>query len=171
MSEVQVPVHESPIKTPKQLITVGILAFVVPVVFIVFIAKLIIGGLNVNPDNAEFSEESTAKRLQPVSQVHIGTPPAAPAPVAAVATDAKAAPASGDKVYQASCMACHGAGLMNAPKLGDKAAWGPRIAQGTSTLHNNALNGIRMMPARGGNAGLSEGEVKAAVDYMVAQSK
>lgn len=171
MNEAHIPEHYSPIKTPKQLVTVAVLAFVVPVLLIVFIAKLAVGGLKVDPNNQDFSEQATATRIKPVGEVHIGTPPAAPAPTAAAATDTKAAPASGDQVYQASCAACHGAGLMGAPKLGDKAAWSARIAQGTATLHNNALNGVRTMPARGGNSSLSDADVKAAVDYMVAKAK
>lgn len=170
MNEAHTPEHDSPIKTPKQLITVGVLAFVVPVLLIVLVAKLAIGGLNVNPSNQEFSEQATAKRLQPVGEVHIGAPPAAPAP-APVTADAKAAPASGDQVYQASCAACHGAGLMGAPKLGDKTAWGPRVAQGTTTLHDHAIKGIRTMPAKGGNTALSDADVVAAVDFMVSKAK
>lgn len=172
MNEAHIPEHYSPIKTPKQLVTVAVLAFVVPVLLIVFIAKLAIGGLNVDKNNLNFSEQATATRLKPVGEVHIGTPPPAPAPVAAVAaSDAKAAPASGDKVFQANCIACHGAGLMGAPKLGDKAAWSARIAQGAATLRDHALKGIRAMPARGGNSALSDADVTAAVDYMMAQSK
>ena len=170
--EARIPEHYSPIKTPKQLITVAVLAFIVPVLLIVFIAQLAMGGMKVKPDNADFSEQAVAKRLQPVGQVNIGTAPApAPANPAAAPAAAKAEPASGDKVFQASCMACHGAGLMGAPKVGDKAAWGPRIAQGVNVLHDHALKGIRTMPAKGGNAGLADAEVKAAVDYMVSQSK
>lgn len=66
---------------------------------------------------------------------------------------------------------CHAAGIADAPKFGDKAAWKARIAQGQSILHEHALKGIRMMPAKGGNAALADAEVKGAVDYMVAQSK
>jgi cytochrome c5 len=66
---------------------------------------------------------------------------------------------------------CHAAGLAGAPKLGDKAAWQPRIAQGIPTLYAHALNGIRTMPARGGNTNLSDAEVKAAVDHLVAKAK
>ena len=61
---------------------------------------------------------------------------------------------------------CHGTGLMNAPKLGDKALWAPRVAQGYDTLVKNAVNGIRTMPAKGGNGGLSDSEVAGAVKYM-----
>jgi cytochrome c5 len=55
--------------------------------------------------------------------------------------------------------------------MGDKAAWKPRIAQGSATLHEHAIKGIRTMPPKGGNLNLSDAEVSAAVDYMVSQSK
>lgn len=82
------------------------------------------------------------------------------------ATDSKA----GEKTYQAACAMCHAAGLMEAPKLGDKAAWEPRIAQGKETLVEHAIKGIRMMPAKGGNPGLSDDEVAQAVVYMANKS-
>jgi cytochrome c5 len=74
-------------------------------------------------------------------------------------------------VYQQVCGVCHAAGLAGAPKTGDKAGWQPRIAQGVPTLYTHAINGIRTMPARGGNPSLSDAEVKAAVDYLLAQAK
>jgi cytochrome c oxidase subunit 2 len=92
---------------------------------------------------------------------------------AAVAGDASAAaePADGKGVYDQICQACHAAGLAGAPRTGDKAAWAPRIARGEAVLMQNALKGIRMMPPRGGNPGLSDQQVRAAVAYMVTQSK
>ena len=81
----------------------------------------------------------------------------------------------GKKVYGNVCAMCHAAGVAGAPKPGDKADWGPRIAQGMDTLHKHALEGFTgakgMMPARGGSTTLSDDDVKAAVDFMVAQSK
>lgn len=83
--------------------------------------------------------------------------------------------AAGEKVYNESCQSCHAAGIAGAPKFGDKAAWADRIAQGMETLNNNSINGFTgktgMMPAKGGNAALSDDEVKAAVEYMVAHSR
>lgn len=81
--------------------------------------------------------------------------------VAAVPAAAPAAPATADagngkKVYDASCMACHSTGAAGAPKLGDKAAWAPRIAQGLDTLHTHAVKGIRAMPPRGTCAACSD---------------
>lgn len=73
---------------------------------------------------------------------------------------------SGEEVYTAVCAMCHAAGLMSAPKFGDKGQWQPRIAQGYETLIKNATNGIRSMPARGGNPGLTDGEIANAVAHM-----
>ena len=102
---------------------------------------------------------------------------AAPAPVAAAPAPAPAAPvnAAGEGVYKKVCALCHSSGVAGAPKPGDKADWEPRIAQGDETLYKHAIEGYTgskgMMPARGGGASLTDDEVKAAVDYMVALSK
>jgi len=102
---------------------------------------------------------------------------AAPAPAASETTAAATATDSalGKSVYGKTCALCHGAGIAGAPKPGDKDDWGPRIAQGNDTLYKHAIEGFTgakgMMPPRGGGANLSDDEVKAAVDYMVAQSK
>ena len=113
-------------------------------------------------------------------------PAAAPAPApaetpAAAAAPADAAPAPvadsglGKSAYNKTCALCHAAGVAGAPKPGDKADWGPRIAQGKDTLYKHALEGFTgakgMMPARGGGASLTDDEVKAAVDHMVALSQ
>ena len=83
--------------------------------------------------------------------------------------------ASGKAVYDRACAMCHAAGVAGAPKLGDKAAWGPRIAQGNDTLYTHALKGFQgkagVMPPKGGNMSLKDEDVKAAVDYMVLQGK
>ena len=107
---------------------------------------------------------------------------AAPAPAAETAPVAQAAPAqaaaapeaasaNGEKTYKATCFACHDVGVAGAPKLGDKALWDPRIATGKDALYNSALHGKNAMPPKGGNAALSDADVKAAVDYMVGQVK
>lgn len=98
---------------------------------------------------------------------------AAPAaePVAVAAAPGATAATDGKGVYDQTCQMCHAAGIAGAPKTGDQAAWSARVAQGDQTLYNHAINGIRLMPAKGGNPGLSDGQVKAAVDYMVSASK
>ena len=107
-------------------------------------------------------ESATIDRIKPFGEVNIGT-----APVAA----ASSAGADGKGTYNASCAACHASGAAGSPKLGDKAAWNARIAQGESTLFDHAINGFKGMPAKGGNASLSDDAVKAAVKYMVDGSK
>ena len=100
--------------------------------------------------------------------------------VPAAATSAAAPAAStgptgntvdGKKIYDSSCMACHATGAAGAPKVGDKAAWQPRIAQGMDTLVNHAINGIRAMPPKGTCATCSDADLRAAVEYMVSESK
>src|SRR5579871_2939164 len=82
---------------------------------------------------------------------------------------------SGTEVFQQVCSACHGTGVAGAPKAGDKAAWGPRIAKGKDTLYEHALKGFQgssgVMPAKGGRADLSDDLVKQAVDHMVSMAK
>jgi cytochrome c5 len=95
------------------------------------------------------------------------TPPAAPA-AKGPAPSAETL-ATGEKIYTATCLACHGAGVLGAPKFGDKAMWAPRIAKGMDVLYANSIKGINTMPARGGNAALKDDELKAAVDYMVSK--
>ena len=70
------------------------------------------------------------------------------------------------QIIAANCAMCHEGGLMGAPKIGSEEQWAPRIAQGKDTLVSHAINGIRTMPARGGNAKLSDEEVAAAVIDM-----
>jgi cytochrome c5 len=87
------------------------------------------------------------------------------------ASSSFAADRSGEAVFKAVCTTCHSAGLMNAPKFGDKVAWKPRIAQTVPVLYQHALNGIRMMPAKGTCTACTEKEIKNAVDYMVSNAK
>jgi cytochrome c5 len=89
---------------------------------------------------------------------------------AAAAGGASASAADGQQVFQTTCSACHGTGVMGAPKFGNKGDWAPRIAKGKATLYDHALHGFKQMPAKGGNPSLSDAQVKAAVDYMVAQA-
>lgn len=99
--------------------------------------------------------------------------PAAPAPEpAAKAASAPAADlAHGQQIYRQACAFCHDKGVAGAPKIGDAASWGPRLAQGMDVLYTASLRGKGAMPAKGGNPALSDGDVKAAVDYMAAQSR
>ncbi len=79
--------------------------------------------------------------------------------------------ADGKSVYDTICVACHATGVANAPKLGDKAAWAPRVATGKDALVKSVVTGKGAMPPKAGNAGLAEADIKAAVDYMLSSVK
>lgn len=187
MSEIHVEEHASPIKTPKQLIIVVALAFLVPITLIAVLASLVTGGADLSKGNPALSSEEIAKRIKPVGEVAIDASqpkpaPAAPAaavaatapapiPAAAPAGAAKADAGKGKTVYDSTCMACHAAGVANAPKTGDKAAWAPRLKAGVEALYASSLKGKNAMPPKGGNLSLADADVKAAVDYMVSTVK
>jgi len=78
---------------------------------------------------------------------------------------------SGDDVYHTKCATCHATGAAGAPKLGDVAAWAPRVEKGMAILHDNAMDGVGGMPAKGLCFDCSDEEIKASVDYMVEKSK
>lgn len=108
-------------------------------------------------------------RTQPEAKVCLQGEDCGGAAVAvADAAEAKKTP---EDLYNTSCAACHGTGAAGAPKMGDAAAWGPRIAQGNDTLYSHAINGLNMMPPRGTCAACSDDDIKAIVDYMVDNSK
>ncbi len=171
----------SAIKTPKQLITVLLLAIVFPIAIVVLLAQYATGGIAVNKDDPALTDESVAKRLKPVGELVLASdlPPAdansamGTDQIASAATPVAAA-SGADKIqtiYTASCAACHVSGAAGAPKQGDKAAWAPRIKNGNAALYASVIKGKGAMPAKGGNTSLSDDDVKAVVDYMVSQAK
>jgi len=162
--------HSSFIKTPQQLVTIVLLAFVVPVLGIVLLVKLVMSGPSADP--SAMTAAAIAERIQPAGSVSFSAPAGAPAaPAAAPVAAAKAGPPDGKRIYEGTCIACHGTGAAGAPKFGDKAAWAPRIATGMDTLLNVALHGKGAMPPKGGNASLSDADIRAAIEYMVSHSK
>lgn len=113
-------------------------------------------------------EEVAAPTAAVVSKVEENIKPVAVSEVAAI--EVAHVEKSGVEVVKGGCAMCHAAGLMNAPKIGDKGQWQPRIALGYATLVKHAVEGIRTMPAKGGNPALTEGEIAAAVAEMANQS-
>jgi cytochrome c5 len=148
--------HTSFIKTPKQLLVVVILAFLVPILLISIIASL--ATHSVEPSAKVASDEAIAKRLKPVGQV-----------VVAEGSDTPGQ-RTGKQIVEAVCSACHATGALNAPKIGDAAAWGALIKEGHQHLTENAIKGIRQMPPKGGNPQLTDDEVARAVAFMANQA-
>ena len=192
MSAAEDEEHSSIIKTPKQLMVVVLAAFVFPVLIIWLLGKYVTGDTPIDQNSPVFSDKVVAQRLKPVGELVLASStlqagvqsgegtgePASAVAATPPAVDAAAAPVADaggpDKIkaiYTASCAACHTTGAAGAPKLGDNSAWGPRIKAGDESLYNSALKGKNAMPPKGGNASLSDADVKAVVDYMVSQSK
>ncbi|MCZ7565715.1 MAG: c-type cytochrome [Burkholderiales bacterium] len=159
--------HSSFIKSPRQLITLVVLAFAVPTVLIILVARTVVSARSPSP--AAMTPEAIAERIRPVADVAIAgqtRPEPATAAKPTAAATAKAAPQTGEQVYNAVCAACHQAGVANAPKFGDKAAWAKLIEEGLDKLTEESIKGVRAMPPRGGNPNLSDLEMKRAVAYM-----
>ena len=116
-----------------------------------------------------------AARMAAVGQINVAQAQTTTQSSTQVAAATTSAAVDGVKVYQSACIACHGAGIAGAPRVGDAPAWAARISAGNETMYANAINGFQgatgMMPGKGGNPTLSDEEVKAAVDHMVSESQ
>jgi cytochrome c5 len=150
--------HNALIKTPRQLITVVILAFVVPVIVIILLAIFVTGSKTGGAGSDAMTPEAISDRLMPVGTVALQQ-----------AGGARALQ-GGEAVYKAACAACHAAGAAGAPKTGDAGAWTARFKQGFDTLVKHAVEGFKGMPAKGGNPDLDPIEVARAVAFMGNQS-
>jgi len=149
--------------TFSRLFIIMIIAMTVLTIVIAILASFAASDVNAKLDERSDREntQATAQRIAPVGKFSVTT--VAAAPVAAVEL-------SVEDMY-ASCAACHATGAAGAPVTGAASDWTARIAKGTDTLYQNAINGINAMPARGGNASLSDDNIKVIVDYMIEQSK
>ncbi len=150
-------VHEGPIRTAKQLIWTVLGSFVIPVVVIIMLVNFVDFGNKPGAGSDGLEAAAVAQRLKPVGMVDFRD----------VANPA--AQRAGDLVYQTQCSACHAAGVANAPKLGDAAAWAPRIKQGFEVLLNSALKGKGAMGPQGGGD-FTDFEIGRAVHFMANQS-
>ena len=181
------PHHHDPIEEniethPVKLalgVGIGAVALIVGLILLVQFAIATFAARPVKDDPA-MSPEAVARRIAPLAKLAIdpnAPAPAANAPAAAAvsvappAAKAAVAGGSGKATYDAVCQVCHATGVAGAPKFGDKAAWAPRIKEGMAELYKVALKGEKAMPPKGGNPALSDADVKAAVDYMVAAAK
>ena len=148
------------------VILLGLVLFTV----IVFVTARAIGANSF--ERMQNSPDAVLERIQPVGKVRVGksdqvvaaAEPAGSAPAAAAPA---AAAGDGEAIYSKACVACHSTGVAGAPKVGDKAAWEPRLAQGMDGLVGSALKGKGAMPPKGGQMSLSDGDIKSAVQYML----
>ena len=146
--------HGSLIKTPKQLITAVVLAFILPLIIILLLVNFVTSADKTAAGSASLGEEAINHRIAPVATLDLVD-----------ATGPKIFK-TGEQVYKAVCSSCHIAGLAGAPKTGDKTAWAPRIATGQAMLTSNAIKGKGAMPAKGGNPALDDYEIARAVVFM-----
>ncbi len=124
---------------------------------------------NVNVAGQPSVTPTTASQLQQQAQATSQQAAASAEKVSATATTTDST--EGKKIYETKCAVCHASGVAGAPKLGDKAAWAPRIKSGMDTLMKNVINGINAMPPKGTCGACSKEQLQAAVDYMLAESK
>jgi cytochrome c5 len=160
-------------------LVIGILVVVAILLFA--LARVVAGqtqGKEVFMDPAYLA--SVQQRLQPMAREAVaGKDNSALAIVetkpAGQAGSALPVPKDGMEAFQQVCSTCHGPGIAGAPKAGDAAAWGPRIAKGKQTLYDHALHGFQgstgVMPAKGGRTDVPDDVIRQAVDYMVSMAK
>ena len=142
--------HTGPIKTPKQLLAAVFFSFVVPILVIIGLVYYVV--LDAMPAaGAGNTEKDVVARIQKVGMVEI--------------RDANRPLKSGEEVYKAQCVACHGAGVAGAPKFGDNAAWTARLQTGFDALWNSSLKGKGAMAAQSGGEH-NDTEIGRAVAYL-----
>lgn len=153
--------HEFPKTTVKQFVLATLGGLFAPALVAFLIYKLVVGiqATHIEEENAVAQDTAVAERIKPVAEVNL-----------AAAGGGAAQQRGGEEVVKAICSACHASGALSSPKIGDNAAWAPRIAQGYETLVKHAIEGVRMMPARGGSPDLTDFEVTSAVVYMANKS-
>lgn len=135
-------------------------------VFII-LALLSTSGMAIQTRVVDNSPEAIERRLQPpgLPQLHVKEVVA----TAAVASAGAGLGLSGEQIYTQYCTVCHAAGVAGAPKLGDKAAWKPRIDQGIDVLLQHAIHGLNAMPPKGTCTQCSDSDLKAAIEHMISK--
>jgi cytochrome c5 len=147
--------HGKPPTSVGEFVAALLGGLLMPGLVIFLIVKLVLGIQSTHGgDDPAAASAAVVKRIEPIGTASLKD------------TSTPQVAKSGEQVVNEICIACHGTGALGSPKIGDAGAWGPRIGQGYDTLVKHATDGIRAMPARGGNADLSDIEVAAAVVYM-----
>jgi len=148
--------HESAIRTPKQLVAAVVGFFAVTIIGIVLLVQFVTQEKLTGAGSESQSADAVAARLKPVADQGFTLKDA----------NAPKVLQTGEAVYTATCAACHASGAAGAPKVGDNAAWAARIGQGYDTIVKHAIDGLKAMPAKGGNPDLDDVEVARAVVFM-----
>lgn len=139
------------------VVLISALMLLTTVLFMVAALMGVVG--SVTPDDGSRKQAAVLERIKPVARVSFEQPKPA--------VEVKL---SGQEVYNKACAACHAAGVLNAPKVGAKDQWEPRVAQGLDTLVTHAVAGIRAMPAKGGNPALTEANIRDSIVYMLGET-
>jgi cytochrome c5 len=153
--------HDFPKTTVKQFLLAFVGGLLAPGLVIFMIIKMVLGfqSTHIADTDPAAANAAVIERIKPVGEVKLA--------------DVNTGPhvdKAGDVVVKEVCAACHAVGALGSPKIGSNDAWAPRIKQGYETLIKHALEGIRQMPARGGNPDLTDTEIAGAVAYMANQS-
>ena len=152
-------------------LVLGILIFIA---ILIFAFARWIGHEQLQEQMAQPLEQSAVQRnIAPLARVAIAGKDNSALTVAAAPTSSAPAqdvPKTGKEAFDTVCTSCHTLGLNGAPKIGDHAAWGPRIAKGKAVLYQAAIHGLRLMPPRGGTT-WPDATIREAVDYMVSLNK
>jgi cytochrome c5 len=160
MSDAHHSEHQTFIRTPKQLVAAVAGFFLVIVIGIILLVSFVTNHRLTGAGSEGQNAEAVSARLRPVAEEGFALKDA----------NAPKVLQNGQAIYTAVCAACHASGAAGAPKAGDAGAWSARIAQGYDTLVQHAVNGIRAMPAKGGNPDLDDIEVARAVAYLANQA-
>ena len=140
--------------------------FIILLAIIITILSKVFASSVTNDNYDTVKEKATEERLLSSEKINLASNPTFKTEVIEVSSTK-----SGKDIYNSVCMSCHMSGAAGAPITGKVDQWSERIAKGNDTLYDNAINGIGVMPAKGGLMSLSDDDVKLAVDYMIDQSK
>jgi cytochrome c5 len=156
------------------MLVLGILIAIAVVLYV--LARIVASDTQVaNVQGGPEMKRAILERIEPIAKVAVAGQDNSALTKPQQAAAGPAPDLAGEEVYNSACVACHGAGVAGAPKFGDAAAWGPRVAKGADTLHKNAIEGFQgqsgFMPPKGGRADLSDKSIINAVDYMTGAIK
>ena len=143
---------------------------IVLAIFIAIIANIFAGYSSSASENYKVEiQNNTNQRIEPSGKINLASNPTIKQEVI-VASISKSETLSGENVYNTVCMSCHTSGAAGAPVIGNNNQWSDRGSKGKDVLYANAINGIGVMPAKGGVSSLSDDEIKLAVDYILSES-